>query len=179
VRRLVSKPLLGTNAVIPIRVLLQDQELHPAVVDNRSPNFAALTWREQGPIEPMVPCFFPGNREIFKKNREAIEAAASSFAPIARAPSSSRTGILLKYITKVESATAPPAASPSARAGRAAAAPPRRPEQVEMRRARVFGDHPPRDKDRERQPENRERELDIEFTPAKVDNARCRPRSTR
>jgi len=28
----------------------------------------------------------------------------------------------------------------------AAAAPPRRPEQVELRRARVFGDHPPRDK---------------------------------
>jgi hypothetical protein len=29
----------------------------------------------------------------------------------------------------------------------AAAAPPRRPEQVELRRARVFGDHPPRDKE--------------------------------
>ena len=30
---------------------------------------------------------------------------------------------------------------------KAAAAPPRRPEQVETRRARVFGDHPPRDKE--------------------------------
>ena len=46
---------------------------------------------------------------------------------------------LNRNITEKESATSS-----------AAAAPPRRPEQVEMRRAGVFGDHPPRDKEHQR-----------------------------
>ena len=39
-----------------------------------------------------------------------------------------------------------------------ATAPPRRPEQVEMRRAGFLGHHPPRDKEHPRQPEMSERE---------------------
>src|ERR1039458_5368603 len=63
----------------------------------------------------------------------------------------------------------------------AAAAPPRRPEQVELRRARVFGDHPPREK--EHHPASRK--CRRESTPQKPVNAafdqggrRRRPRSS-
>jgi len=67
------------------------------------------------------------------------DAPASSVAPIARAPSSAPN----RNITKKESG----AAGDITIVRPAAAAPPRRPEQVEMRHARVFGDHPPRDKE--------------------------------
>ena len=66
-------------------------------------------------------------------------AAAPSVAPIARAPASAPN----RNITEKESG----AAGDLTIVRPAAAAPPRRPEQVELRRAGFFGDHPPRDKE--------------------------------
>ena len=86
--------------------------------------------------DPVNAAFDQGCR---RRRPRSSTAAASSVAPIARAPSSAPN----RNITEKESGAAgditivPPAA----------AAPPRRPEQVEMRRARVFGDRPPRDKE--------------------------------
>src|ERR1035437_2144598 len=63
----------------------------------------------------------------------------------------------------------------------AAAAPPRRPEQVEMRRARVFGDHPPRDKEHHlasrkcRRESTPQRPLNAAFDPG---GRRRRPRTS-
>src|SRR5271169_4093035 len=86
--------------------------------------------------DPVNAAFDQGCR---RRRPGSSTAAASSVAPIARAPSSAPN----RNSTEKESG----AAGDITIVRPAAAAPPRRPEQVEMRRARVFGDHPPRDKE--------------------------------
>jgi hypothetical protein len=99
-----------------------------------------------------------------RRRPRSSTAAASSVAPIARAPSSAPN----RNITEKESG----AAGDITIVRPAAAAPPRRPEQVEMRRARVFGDHPPRDKEhhlasrkcrRESTPQTQSTRMQVEF----------------
>jgi hypothetical protein len=87
-------------------------------------------------VTPVNAAFDQGCR---RRRPRSSTAAASSVAPIARAPSSAPN----RNITEKESG----AAGDITIVRPAAAAPPRRPEQVEMRRARVFGDHPPMDKE--------------------------------
>ena len=82
----------------------------------------------------------------WRRRPRSSTAAASSFAPIARAPSSPRTGISLKW----KSATAPPATSPSCSQQplhRPGGPSRHRAAEAKIRRAKFFGTHPPRDKE--------------------------------
>ena len=92
--------------------------------------------RESTPQTTVNAAFDQGWR---RRRPGSSTAAAASVAPIARAPSSAPN----RNITEKESG----AAGDITIVRPQAAAPPRRPEQVELRRARVFGDHPPRDKE--------------------------------
>ena len=91
---------------------------------------------KNGNNSPVNAAFDQGCR---RRRPRSSTAAASSVAPIARAPSAAPN----RNITQKESG----AAGDITIVRPAAAAPPRRPEQVKMRRARAFGDHPPRDKE--------------------------------
>src|ERR1019366_6181977 len=107
-----------------------------------------MSQREHAADAPVNAAFDQGCwRRRPRSSTAAAAAASSSFAPIARAPSSPRTGISLKW--KLGAAGDRTIVRP------AAAAPLRRPEQVEqhraaeakIRRARFFGYHPPTDKE--------------------------------
>jgi hypothetical protein len=104
-----------------------------------APESSATTRQGTQSTRPVNAAFDQGCR---RRRPRSSTAAASSVAPIARAPSSAPN----RNITEKESG----AAGDITIVRPAAAAPPRRPEQVEMRRARVFGDHPPRDKEHHR-----------------------------
>jgi len=85
-----------------------------------------MSEREHAAASPLNAAFDPGGRR--RRPRTSI-AAAASVAPIARAPSSAPN----RNITKKESA----AGGDITIVRPAAAAPTRRPEQVEMRRAGI------------------------------------------
>src|SRR5450759_1687452 len=94
-----------------------------------------------------------------RRRPRSSTAAASSVAPIARAPSSAPN----RNITAKESA----AAGDITIVRPAAAAPPRRPEQVEMRRAGFLGHPPPRDKEHHLASRKCRRESTPEYTSRK------------
>ena len=98
---------------------------------------AEMSEREHA-ADPVNAAFDQGCR---RRRPGSSTAAASSVAPIARAPASAPN----RNITK--KGIGDGAAGDLTIVRPAAAAPPRRPEQVEMRRAGVLGHHPPRDKE--------------------------------